>query len=59
MAETWKPKGYTSLAPYLIVDDAEATLALAEAAFGAERLRVMARDDGSLPMARSVSTTRF
>jgi Uncharacterized protein conserved in bacteria len=38
---TWKPDGYTSLAPYLIVEDAEAMLNFCEAAFGAGRLRVI------------------
>lgn len=42
----WKPEGYTSVAPYLIVRDAERTLAFLEAAFGAERLRVIPREDG-------------
>jgi uncharacterized glyoxalase superfamily protein PhnB len=45
---TWKPAGYTSLSPYLIVDDAEATLAFAEAAFGAERLREFRNDSGAI-----------
>lgn len=35
----YKPKGYTDLAPYLIVKDAEAELQFCETVFGAERLR--------------------
>ncbi len=44
----YKPDGYTSVAPYLILRDAEATLAFMEAAFGAERLRIITRPDGSI-----------
>lgn len=36
----YKPDGYTSLAPYLVVPDPEAVLRFCEAVFGAERLRV-------------------
>lgn len=45
---SWKPDGYTDLAPYLLVKDAEATLAFCEAAFNATRLRVIAGDDGGV-----------
>lgn len=38
---TWKPEGYSSLAPYLFASDPEAVLAFCEAVFGAERLRVI------------------
>jgi uncharacterized glyoxalase superfamily protein PhnB len=38
---TWKPDGYTSLAPYLIVADPEAVLQFCEAVFDAPRLRVI------------------
>lgn len=44
----YKPDGYTDLAPYLLVEDAEATLAFCEAAFGATRLRVFPRDGGGI-----------
>ena len=44
----WKPYGYTSAAPYLIVRDAERTLNFLEATFGAERLRVIPRDGGGI-----------
>ena len=37
---TYKPPGYTDLAPYLLVADPEAEMAFCEAALGAERLRV-------------------
>ncbi|MEL6913446.1 MAG: VOC family protein [Pseudomonadota bacterium] len=43
----YKPAGYTDVAPYLIVGDIEATLGFLEAAFGATRLRVFHRPDGS------------
>jgi PhnB protein len=45
---SWKPEGYTSAAPYLVVRDAEATLAFLEAVFGAARLRVVPRPDGGI-----------
>jgi len=38
---TWKPDGYTSLAPYLIVPDPEAVIAFCVAVFDAEPLRVI------------------
>ncbi len=44
---TYKPDGYTSVAPYLIVRDANKTLAFVETVFDATRLRVMPRSDGS------------
>ena len=42
----YKPDGYPDVSPYLLVRDAEATLAFLEAVFGATRLRVMPREDG-------------
>lgn len=45
---SWKPEGYPSAAPYLTVRDAEATLALLEAVFGAARLRVVLRPGGGI-----------
>ncbi|AXC51019.1 VOC family protein [Paracoccus suum] len=42
----WKPDGYPEVSPYLIVSDAERTLAFLERAFGATRLRVMPRQGG-------------
>ncbi len=45
---SWKPDGYNSLSPYLIVNGGRATLEFLRAAFGAEPLRVIERPDGSL-----------
>jgi PhnB protein len=44
----WKPQGYNSVSPYLVVSDAKATMAFLKAAFDAEPLRVIARPDGTL-----------
>lgn len=44
----YKPEGYTSVAPYLIVDDPRATIAFLVAVFEAEPLRMVERDDGRL-----------
>ncbi len=44
----WKPAGYSSASPYLMVADAEATMAFADQTFQAERLRVHYRDDGGI-----------
>ncbi len=41
MSGGWKPEGYTSLSPYLIVADPEAVLAFCETVFEATRLRVI------------------
>jgi hypothetical protein len=41
----WKPEGYTSLAPYLIVADPEAVLDFCVKVFDAERLRVIPYGD--------------
>ncbi|MGH8446252.1 MAG: VOC family protein [Solimonas sp.] len=45
---TYKPQGYTSVAPYLTVNGGHATLDFLVAVFGAERLRIHPRDDGRL-----------
>lgn len=45
---SYKPEGYTSAAPYLVVEDAQATLDFAKAVFDSEPLRVFRRDDGSI-----------
>ncbi len=37
----WKPNGYQSLSPYLLVANPEAVLQFCEAVFEAERLRVI------------------
>jgi len=44
----WKPEGYNSASPYLVVSDAKATLDFLEAGFGAERLRCITRPDGKI-----------
>lgn len=44
----WKPAGYNSVSPYLVVSGARATLEFLRKAFGAEPLRVIERPDGSL-----------
>ena len=43
----WKPSGYTSVSPYLIVGDAEMTMAFAEAVFDATRLRSFPGENGN------------
>lgn len=45
---SYKPAGYTSAAPYLVVADAEALLGFLRAVFGAEPLFLHRRDDGSI-----------
>ncbi len=45
---TYKPDGYTDLAPYLLVRDAEAVLSFAERVFDGERLRVIPREGGGI-----------
>lgn len=44
----WKPEGYNSASPYLVVSDAKATLDFLEAGLGAERLRCITRPDGKI-----------
>ncbi len=50
---TYKPDGYTSVAPYLIVADARAHLEFLDTVFLAERLRFMERADGSVEHAEA------
>lgn len=38
---SYKPDGYSDLAPYLLIPDPEAELRFCETVFGAERLRVI------------------
>jgi len=45
---SYKPEGYTDLAPYLVVADPEVTLVFCDTVFQGERLRVFHRDDGSI-----------
>lgn len=44
----YKPEGYTSLSPYLVVDDAQEVLDFVKAVFGTDPLRVFRGDDGAL-----------
>lgn len=44
----YKPDSYTDLAPYLLVEDAEAVLTFCETVFAATRLRVFPRDTGGI-----------
>ena len=50
---SWKPDGYTSAAPYLVVKDAKATLTFLKTAFGAVPLRCMPRPDGKITHAEA------
>lgn len=43
----WKPNGYSTVSPYLMVQDAEKTLQFIETVFAATRLRLHPREDGS------------
>ncbi len=42
----YKPDGYTSVAPYLVVDGAQRTIDFLVDVFGAQRLRMFAGDNG-------------
>jgi len=41
MTTSWKPEGYPSLSPYVLVDDAERAIRFIEQVFGAQRLRMV------------------
>ena len=45
---TYKPDGYPDLAPYLLVQDAEAVMTFCETVFGATRLRVIPDGHGGI-----------
>ncbi|HEY6881116.1 MAG TPA: VOC family protein [Polyangiales bacterium] len=45
---TYKPEGYTSAAPYLMVNGAAATIEFLKQVFDAEQLRTYARENGQL-----------
>jgi uncharacterized glyoxalase superfamily protein PhnB len=45
---SYKPAGYTSVAPYLVVSDAKATIAFLRAAFAAELVQMMEAPDGRI-----------
>lgn len=40
----WKPSGYPSMSPYVLVDDAEQTIRFIEDLFAAQRLRMVPGD---------------
>ena len=44
----WKPDGYNSASPYLLIAEAEATLAFLKAVFDAQPLRRHERADGTI-----------
>lgn len=46
MSVSFKPEGYTSVAPYLVVKDAEHTIQFLEQVFGAQRLRCHTAPEG-------------
>ncbi|MBA2677655.1 MAG: VOC family protein [Ktedonobacteraceae bacterium] len=48
MNQSYKPQGYTSAAPYLIVDSATDTMAFLQQVFGAVELRRYLRADGKM-----------
>jgi uncharacterized glyoxalase superfamily protein PhnB len=48
MSDAHKPEGYTSVAPYLIVNGADGTMAFLERALGAKMLRRIASADGKV-----------
>ncbi|RYM31452.1 VOC family protein [Brumimicrobium glaciale] len=48
MSETFKPKDYNSLSPYLIVDDAENLVELLKVIFNAKELRRFNHDNGRI-----------
>ena len=48
MPGAYKPDGYTSVAPYLIVDGAERTIRFLERVFGATQLRRFDSPDGGI-----------
>ena len=48
MSPTFKPDGYNSVSPYLVVDGAEATIRFLERAFGAVEVRRFPRPDGTI-----------
>jgi PhnB protein len=50
---SWKPEGYNSASPYLVCSNASTTLEFLQAAFDAERLRCITRDDGRIAHAEA------
>ena len=45
---SYKPDGYTSVAPYLIVNGAQATIDFLVRVFGAQPLRMIPRSEGTI-----------
>ena len=48
MVKSYKPEGYNSVSPYLVVSGAEQTIAFLKKTFDAEELRRYAAEDGRL-----------
>jgi PhnB protein len=48
MTSTYKPAGYNSVSPYLVVKGAEKMIQLLETVFGAKRLRRYDNPDGTI-----------
>jgi PhnB protein len=48
MESSYKPEGYNSVSPYLVVNDAHATIAFLVEVFGGVKLRHFPNDDGKL-----------
>ncbi|MEM7537274.1 MAG: VOC family protein [Chloroflexota bacterium] len=48
MNKTFKPEGYPSISPYLIVNDADKTIQFLIATFGATEIRRFSNEDGSI-----------
>jgi len=48
MSVPYKPQGYTSVAPYLVVDGASQTIEFLKTVFGAQELRRFNNDRGSI-----------
>ncbi|QGG57073.1 VOC family protein [Paenibacillus sp. FSL W8-1187] len=48
MSNAWKPKGYSSVSPYLVVPSAERAIHFLQEAFDANELRRFYRPDGSI-----------
>jgi PhnB protein len=46
--EDWKPQNYSSVSPYLVVDDSKKVLEFVKATFGAVQLRRYDNPDGSV-----------
>ncbi len=48
MSKNWKPEGYNSVSPYLLVKNAKDVIEFLKATFGATELRKHERPDGSV-----------